>query len=647
MKMAKRALRTRMLTGGALLVILPVVVIGGFSINQASVAVESIARDRILMAAVQYSEMVELLFDEEMKLVSELSVGNATIAGAGAYLEKGADGAAFEIGELNRKLANTVRKIGTYYESIVVIGMDGKIVADGLGGKLIGMDISDRGYFKQAAAGETVISDPVRSRNSEKVITPIAAPIESPSGEIVGVVAAILRIDFLTDRITSKKIGETGYPYLVDENGLVLAHPDDSQILHQNISELPGMADHFQAIMASDSGVGDYRYQGVEKVGSFSRIRNTGWILVAAQNRAEFTAVSREMQRVILLVGGALLLLSLVATFLFARSIIRPIRQVVTLVDSGSDDVVVAAEQLSAAGRSLAEGTSEQAASLEESASSLEEISAMIGKSASRAGSAETLANETAPLIKDAGDAMDQLTAEMTETVQTSEKTRQVISTIEEISFQTNLLALNAAIEAARVGEVGAGFAVVADEVRNLALRAAEAAKHSAEMIEGTVARIQNGANLVEQADRAFRSMAERSEKILQSVTEISAALDEQNRGIQQVNEAVADMDQVVQRNASTSEESASSAEMLNAQAQNMKAGVGRLVSLINGAGKENRQPDAGGDNTAGKGVRRLALSAPDADETSRGDFRLGPLSVGNRRQAGRVIRAPGGVRGG
>ena len=147
------------------------------------------------------------------------------------------------------------------------------------------------------------------------------------------------------------------------------------------------------------------------------------------------------------------------------------------------------------------------------------------------------------------------------------------------------MLALNAAVEAARAGEAGAGFAVVADEVRTLAMRAADAARDTAELIEGTVKKVNQGTDLVSTTNEAFTKVADSSSKVGELVSEIAAASNEQAQGIEQVNTAVTEMDKVTQSNAATVEESASASEEMSAQAQEMKAMVGELIVLVGGSG--------------------------------------------------------------
>ena len=199
--------------------------------------------------------------------------------------------------------------------------------------------------------------------------------------------------------------------------------------------------------------------------------------------------------------------------------------------------------------------------------------------------------------VEKANTSMAELTTSMEEISQASEETQKIIKTIDEIAFQTNLLALNAAVEAARAGEAGAGFAVVADEVRNLAMRAADAAGNTADLIEGTVKKIKDGSTLVATTNEAFTEVATSASKVGELVGEIAAASQEQAQGIEQVNKAVTEMDKVTQQTAANAEESASASGQMNDQAAQMKAVVGELVALVGGdkgKGNSNEYHEAG-----------------------------------------------------
>ena len=345
-----------------------------------------------------------------------------------------------------------------------------------------------------------------------------------------------------------------------------------------------------------------------------------GWIIGSG---IYLDDVEKELSQIIYVITGVVTLIaagSLSFAFFMARSISLPINRTVEGLSGGVEQVASASSQVSSASQSLAEGASEQAAGIEETSSSIEEMASMTRQNADNANQANALMAETSRVVDEANRSMTELTGSMKEISTASEETAKIIKTIDEIAFQTNLLALNAAVEAARAGEAGAGFAVVADEVRNLAMRAADAAKNTANLIEGTVKKVKNGSDTVSKTNEAFAKVSAGAKKVGELVGEISAASSEQAQGIEQINKAVAEMDKVVQKNAASAEESASASEEMNAQAAQMKGFVDELAALVygingdgNGAkimfhqGRDGRQPVTIDHQAKGKiGVHKI-----------------------------------------
>jgi len=310
--------------------------------------------------------------------------------------------------------------------------------------------------------------------------------------------------------------------------------------------------------------------------------------MTATDKIAKNAVVSLGSASTIMVIGLIVsLIVGAASAFFIVRGITIPVNRITQGMKDGSAQVASASLQVSSSSQSMADGASQQAASIEETSSSMEEMASMTKQNAENAGHADVLMKDANRVVVTANESMEKLTKSMQDISKASEETSKIIKTIDEIAFQTNLLALNAAVEAARAGEAGAGFAVVADEVRNLAMRAADAAKDTSELIEGTVKKINDGSQLVATTNDAFSQVSESTAKVGDLVSEISEASREQSTGIEQVNNAITEMDKVVQQNAANAEESASAAEEMSAQAEQLKEFVNDLVLLVTGKMEE------------------------------------------------------------
>ena len=226
----------------------------------------------------------------------------------------------------------------------------------------------------------------------------------------------------------------------------------------------------------------------------------------------------------------------------------------------------------------------------------------MTRQSADHAQQAKAMMHEVQRIVENVNKNMHNMIEAIEDVTRSSEETAKIIRTIDEIAFQTNLLALNAAVEAARAGEAGAGFAVVADEVRNLAIRAAEAAKNTNDLIENTIQRVRHGNELTRLTQRAFEENVEISVKIGNLVDEITAASQEQAKGIEQINIVITEIDKITQQTAASAEEAASASEEMSAQAEHLAGFAVELESLVSGnlRGKDSERKSG----HVGKGIK-------------------------------------------
>ncbi len=246
-------------------------------------------------------------------------------------------------------------------------------------------------------------------------------------------------------------------------------------------------------------------------------------------------------------------------------------------VATTSDDVAVAASQIDSGSQALAQGASEQASTLEEVSSSMQELSAMVSSTAEHAAEMKVLMSDVGQQMGTSMQSMERLTAAMQEIRGSAAATAKILKSIDQIAFQTNLLALNAAVEAARAGEAGRGFAVVAEEVRALAIRSADAARQTAELIETSVATAEQGGLLNEEAVAGITRIVSLAERHVALADEIAVATHQQADGIRQVTIATEQMNGVTQQVAANSEQTARSAQELARQAEMMQQMVGQF----------------------------------------------------------------------
>jgi len=614
-------LGVKLVAGGLLLVLVPLIVVGAISLQKAADALLNRARGEVYQVAEDLASMTEMVMEAELKFVRGMGLTPLVQEASQKVADQGVEGAKDTLMALDDHLAEVFASVGQGYELFVLADAAGQVASDSMGGAMREkqVNIKDRDYFIAAKQGKAIIGEAVASRSSGNPVVVASTPVKTSGGAFAGVFIAVVKLDALSDKITSIKIGDTGYPYVINKDGVVLAHPNKEFIFELNVKTLEGMEEISRRMMARESGVEEYVFRDTRKIAGFVHVPLTGWSIAVTQDQSEFMADVRQMTLYNVIVGLIAMVVVGICLAFAARSITRPVndavsglkdistgegdltkrlavasqdevgilskavntfmeklQNMITDISQGVDTLSSSATQLSSISEQMtagAENTSEKAstvaAAAEEMTVNMTSVSAAMEESSTNLNTVAASADEMNATISEIAQNAEKARSisdnavekaghsreKMQQLSQAAQSIGKVVETITDISEQVNLLSLNATIEAARAGEAGKGFAVVANEIKELAKQTSEASMDIKSKIDHIQESSDSTMTGINDISQVIREVNEIVATIATAVEEQSAATGEIARNIGQASSGVEEVNQNVGQSSAVADE--------------------------------------------------------------------------------------------
>ncbi|MDR3629196.1 MAG: methyl-accepting chemotaxis protein [Desulfocapsaceae bacterium] len=615
------SIKFRLITGGITLVLLPLIISGYISTTKSSTALTDISKNQAKTIAEDLSRLADNALTSEIQLAEVISTIPVVIETLTTIKQSGTPEATEQVNRLFQGLGKILTKMGTNYQGIFVTDADGNRITGVLedGREYKANNITDLDYFKQVkSSGKALIGDIRHSAVTQKLICEICAPVKTENQKIIGTVVVVLKVDYLTEIISGKAIGKTGYGFMIDKNGIILAHPVPEKILKLDLKQVAGMEGIVSKMLTGAKGVNDYTFQGVPKIAGYSPLSVVNWYVAATQDAAEFLMAAKSIRDLITIMTAAIILT--IAIVAYAASLmVKPLnRAIANLKDiaEGEGDLTMrldaqakdeigelgfwfnrfieklqaiikrlaensklvnsSANQLSGIAKHLstgAEDTSHRAANVatasEEMTANLNNVAAAMEQSSTNtnvvAAAAEEMTSTITEIAENAERARDvscnavkqaeSASDKMKESGEAAQKISTVTETITEISKQTNLLALNATIEAARAGEAGKGFAVVANEIKELAKQTAQATLNIKDQIDDVQRTTRSTVVEINHISEVIGGVNDIASTIATAVEEQSAATKEIASNISQVSQGISEVNKNVSQSSTVATE--------------------------------------------------------------------------------------------
>ncbi|MBU2510666.1 HAMP domain-containing protein [bacterium] len=321
-------LAPKLITIGGSLLLIPLLIIGFVVSVQTGASLRTSTNQQLLSKSRSIAELVDSTLQEEKKLTISTSISPEVVATMTILDSDGKEAAAENIKNLNsyfEKFAAT-KGLGEKTQVIAAVSKEGIVVAASAA-KYGGVSIADRGYFKVALGGKANIGEAALNKVTGKPFISLAAPIYSSTNSIIGVLIHILDVGFINDIVIAEKFGESGYPFIIDKNGLTLAHPDPKHVMKTNLNDVEGLKTLIGKMNAQKTGIASYTFQGVEKSAGYARIESTDWGVGLTVSDAEFMKPIITLRNLIIGLSLISIVASLIIFFLFAFSLAKNIKK--------------------------------------------------------------------------------------------------------------------------------------------------------------------------------------------------------------------------------------------------------------------------------------------------------------------------------
>lgn len=631
--MLSGSLRVRMTVLFGLVVLIGCLALVFISGNRAGSALEGEAREAMLKVAKQAAETLDSRIQARMYVVE--SIANRDVIRG-------------KLGDREATLEEKLQNLRDEQQKAESLGFKEFTIVDkeGHGSICNGgtVNVADRDYFKAALSGKTCISSTIISKADNSVVFAYNTPIRHYStNEIIGVLTGIVDSISFNELVESISYGRTGYAIAVDSTGKTIAHKDVERVISQeNIieqaassKELSSMAAAVSRMAKGEEGVATYTFEGQEKIIAYAPVKTSGWSIGIIASRAEVLERAAGLKWAMLLVSLLIILLSLIMTFVLAKTITAPLSSAVSYLGVVADgdltkrvnehflkrkdevgklalavdkmwsnfrqmflNIKEDAQTLAANSEQLAASAQEVSAAVEEVAGTTSEVANMAERSLENASRASEESRRVMS-VAESGEATVKKTIEkinsiagfagrMGESIQNlgalSARIGNITNVITGIADQTNLLALNAAIEAARAGEQGRGFAVVAEEVRKLAEQSAGAAGEIGHLIdqiqagvEAAVGAMEEGSAEVKEGVKLASQAGGALQNIIDAVEKNIELVEEIIQGARQTSEGMQQLSASNEQMTSTIQQVASATQQLAGIASRLQSSVARF----------------------------------------------------------------------